>query len=108
MKTVAVAVALLSVTTTPSLAISRINSLSVTCERAREAIHEQGAVIFRWTSPRGLPLYDRYVRNSRFCEANEYAEWKNIPTSDDKTCRVLNCQDIDNLDGTFIVPNHSL
>ena len=92
----------------PCYAISRLSPLSMTCEQAREAVHSQGAVIFRWKSPRGLPLYDRFVRNRRFCEANEYAEWKSIPTRDNRSCRVLNCQNIDNLDGTFMVPDHSL
>lgn len=93
---------------TPSLAISRLNPLVMTCANARAAVHQQGAVIFRWTSPRDLPLYDRFVRNSRYCDMNQYAEWKNIPTRDDRTCPVLNCQNIDNLDGTFIIPEHSL
>ncbi|MFA1625962.1 hypothetical protein ACDY96_25385 [Rhizobium mongolense] len=107
MKKLALAAALF-LAASPSLAISRYNPMSMTCQSARAAIHNQGAVIFRWTSPRGLPLYDRYVRNSRYCDANEYAEWKNIPTRDDRSCPVLNCQSIDNLDGMFFVPNHSL
>ncbi len=107
MKKLALAAAIF-LAATPSLAISRYNPMSMTCQSARAAIHNQGAVIFRWTSPRGLPLYDRYVRNSRYCDANEYAEWKNIPTRDDRSCPVLNCQSIDNLDGMFFIPNHSL
>jgi hypothetical protein len=107
MKTLALAAAII-LTASPSFAISRLNPLSMTCEGARAAVHSQGAVIFKWTSPRGLPLYDRFVRNSRLCDASEYAEWKNIPTRDDKRCPVLNCQNIDNLDGTFIVPDNSL
>ncbi|APO67138.1 MULTISPECIES: hypothetical protein [Rhizobium] len=107
MKKLALAAALF-LAASPSLAISRYNPMSMTCQSARAAIHNQGAVIFRWTSPRGLPLYDRYVRNSRYCDANEYAEWKNIPTRDDRSCPVLNCQSIDNLDGMFFIPNHSL
>ncbi|SCW28264.1 hypothetical protein SAMN02927900_00111 [Rhizobium mongolense subsp. loessense] len=107
MKKLALAAALF-LAASPSLAISRYNPMSMTCQSARAAIHNQGAVIFRWTSPRGLPIYDRYVRNSRYCDANEYAEWKNIPTRDDRSCPVLNCQSIDNLDGMFFIPNHSL
>lgn len=92
----------------PSFAISRLNPLTMSCESARAAVHNQGAVIFRWSSPRGLPLYDRFVRNSGYCDVNQYAEWKNIPTRDDKTCPVLNCQNIDNLDGLFIIPDYRL
>lgn len=99
---------LIAFAATPSLAVTRVNPLSITCEQARQTVHQRGAVIFRWTSPRGLPLYDRFVRNSRYCDANQYAEWKNIPTRNDPTCPVLNCQNIDNFDGLFIVPEHSL
>ncbi len=94
----------------PAMAISRYNSLTITCNRARAAIHNEGAVIFRYPSTRvrGMALFDRYVRNSRFCDANKYAEWTRIPTKDNPQCPVLNCQNIDNLDGTFIIPNNSL
>jgi hypothetical protein len=99
---------LVALSATPSLAISRLNPLQMTCVNARAVVHQQGAVIFRWTSPRGLPLYDRFVRNNRYCDVNQYAEWKDIPTRDDPACPLLNCQNIDNLDGTFIVPQRSL
>ncbi|HTO30562.1 MAG TPA: hypothetical protein VL202_05205 [Pararhizobium sp.] len=107
MKTIA-ATLVLVLAATPALAISRYNPLTMTCEKARATVHRQGAVIFRWTSPRGLPIYDRFVRNNGYCDYNQYAEWKNIPTRDDRTCPVLNCQSIDNLDGTFIIPNRHL
>ncbi len=94
----------------PAFAISRYNSQSMSCQSARAAIHNEGAVILRYPSKRvqGMTLYDRYIRNSRYCEANEYAEWTTIPTKDNPRCRVLNCQNIDNLDGMFIVPDYSL
>jgi hypothetical protein len=92
---------------TPAAAISRLSPLGMTCDQARAAVHDQGAVIFRWTSPRGLPLYDRFVRNSRYCDANEYAEWKRIPTRN-QSCPVLFCENVDRLDGNFIIPDNSL
>lgn len=94
----------------PALAISRYNSQSMSCQSARAAVHNEGAVILRYPSKRvaGMSLYDRYVRNSRFCDANKYAEWTTIPTKDNPRCRVLNCQNIDNLDGMFIVPDYSM
>ncbi|KQV83385.1 hypothetical protein [Rhizobium sp. Root1220] len=92
----------------PAFAISRLSPLKMTCAQARAAVHSQGAVIFRWTSPRGLPLYDRFVRDSRFCDANEYAEWKRIPTRDNPSCRVLFCENLNRLDGDFIIPDNSL
>ena len=107
MKKLALTLAIVLVAS-PSFAISRLNPLAMNCASARAAVHNQGAVIFRWTSPRGLPLYDRFVRNSRYCDANQYAEWKHIPTRDDRSCPVLNCQNIDNLDGNFLSPDNSL
>ncbi len=95
---------------TPALAISRYNSQTISCDRARAAIHNEGAVILRYPSTRvrGMTLYDRYVRNSRMCDANEYAEWTTVPTKDNPKCRVLNCQNIDNLDGMLFIPDYSL
>nr|WP_222857922.1 hypothetical protein [Rhizobium cauense] len=94
----------------PALAISRYNSLSMSCQAARAAIHNEGAVILRYPSKRvsGMTLFDRYIRNSRYCDANKYAEWTTVPTRDNPRCRVLNCQDIDNLDGMFTIPDNTL
>jgi hypothetical protein len=94
----------------PALAISRYNSQTMMCRDIRAAIHNQGAVILRYPSKkvRGLPLYDRYVRNSNFYDATDYAEWISVPAKDNPRCQVLNCQNIDNLDGMFIIPRHSL
>lgn len=95
---------------TPALAISRYSSQTISCDRARAAIHNEGAVILRYPSKRvrGMTLFDRYVRNSRLCDANQYAEWTTIPTKDNPKCRVLNCQNIDNLDGMIFIPDNSL
>ncbi|CAN7246191.1 hypothetical protein [Rhizobium sp. LjRoot258] len=94
----------------PALAISRYNSLTMSCQAARAAIHNEGAVILQYPSKRvpGMTLFDRYIRNSNYCDANKYAEWTTIPTKDNPRCRVLNCQNIDNLDGMFIIPYYSL
>ncbi|KQV81428.1 hypothetical protein [Rhizobium sp. Root1220] len=107
MNKVAVVVAVV-LAASPAFAISRLSPLKMTCEQARAAVHNQGAVIFRWTSPRGLPLYDRFVRDSRFCDANQYAEWKRIPTRDEPSCPVLFCENLNRLDGDFIIPDNSL
>lgn len=108
MKTTAMTALIIALTVSPALAISRYNPKTLTCESAQAAIHDQGAVIYRYTSPRGLPLYDRYVRNSRYCEGNEYADWTSIPTKDNPKCQVLNCQKRDNIDDRLFIPNHNL
>ncbi|MCL6706718.1 hypothetical protein M8R20_06890 [Pseudomonas sp. R2.Fl] len=97
----------------PANAISRYNSMSMTCEQARQAIRSQGAVILRFPSKNvaNLTRFDRYVRNSRYCDSREYAEWTRIPTRDNPGCRVLACEPIPRRDRDFpfwIVPNYSL
>ncbi|RDJ13822.1 hypothetical protein [Rhizobium grahamii] len=94
----------------PALAISRYNSLSMSCQAARASIHNEGAVILRYPSKRvsGMTLYDRYIRDSTYCDAHQYAAWTTIPTKDNPRCHVLNCQNIDNRDGMFIVPYNIL
>jgi hypothetical protein len=109
MKIIALALMLVLVlAASPALAISRYNPLAMSCASVRAAIHNQGAVIFRYQSPRGLPLYDRYVRNSNYCDATDYAEWTHIPSKDNPRCQVLNCKSIDNLDGMLFIPHHQL
>jgi len=74
-------------------AISRYNSMSMSCEAARAAIQQEGAVILRYTSKRvaNLPLYGRYVRAGNQCANGEIAERATVPTADDAQCRVLIC-----------------
>ncbi|MBX5183859.1 hypothetical protein HJB88_14630 [Rhizobium sp. NZLR5] len=107
MKKIALAL-MLVLAASPALAISRYNPLTMSCANVRAAIHNRGAVIFRYQSPRGSPLYDRYVRNSNYCDATDYAEWTHIPSKDNPRCQVLNCQNIDNLDGMLFVPDYQL
>ncbi|MEM9107376.1 MAG: hypothetical protein AAGC96_17130, partial [Pseudomonadota bacterium] len=54
----------------PTLAINRYNVTTMTCASIQQRVQSEGAAILRWESTRvpGLPLYDRYVRNSGFCE----------------------------------------
>jgi hypothetical protein len=94
----------------PALAISRYNSASLTCDGARQAIRSEGAVIMRYPSKRvdNMTLYDRYVRNSDYCDPNEYAERAYVPTSDSPQCPVLACEPKSNLDGTIFIPRLQL
>lgn len=109
MKRIALVLALVAAAS-PALAISRYNSLSMTCEQARNAVRREGAVIFRYPSKRakGMTLYDRYVVDGNFCDIERYAEWVNIPTRNDPTCPVLNCQLKNNLDGMQFIPDNHL
>jgi hypothetical protein len=109
MKKIALALALV-LAASPALAISRYNALSMTCQSMRAAIHNEGAVILRYPSKRvpGMTLYDRYVRNSDYCDGVNYAEWTSIPSRDNPRCQVLNCQPSSNREGMFFIPRYQL
>ena len=77
---------------TNATAISRYTSTSMSCSAIKAAIRNQGAVIFRWTSPRtGNPIYNRYVRNENYCNVNQTTRSTYIPASNTTNCRVFYC-----------------
>ena len=77
----------------PAQAISRYNSMQMSCGEAQSRIAEEGAVILRYRSARdpSLPLYDRYVAHGGFCVHGEFAKLEVVPTADTPQCRVLRC-----------------
>lgn len=80
-------------------AISRYVSTSMTCAKVKETVTQQGAVILQHKSPRtGVLLYDRYVKDRRFCAGGETTEWASVPTKDQKSCRVDRCAQIEFFD----------
>ena len=87
---------LLVLTAFPAHAISRYNSMSMSCAAAQQRIVQEGAVILRYRSARrpNLTLYDRYVRDGAFCEIGEGAIPDTIPTRDNPRCLVFRCRDI--------------
>lgn len=97
MKKLALLVIAATVASSPALAISRYNSPSLTCEAARAAVLNQGAVILRYPSKRvaGMTLYDRYVRDNNQCEQHDYAARAYVPTRDNPRCPVLACKPVD-------------
>lgn len=77
----------------PAQAISRYNSMQMSCGDAQARIRSEGAVILRYRSARdpSLPLYDRYVAHGGYCMQGEYARLEVVPTADTNSCRVLKC-----------------
>ena len=86
-----VAIALLL--TTEAQAISRFSSDRVSCAQVQQRIVSNGAAIVSYTSARGNPLYDRFVRNAQFCQGGEVTESVSIRAADTKSCPVLRCQE---------------
>lgn len=91
------------VAATPAAAISRYKAWTMSCGEAKSLIRAEGAVILRYRSARNpsLSLYDRYVRDSRFCPAGEQAQYTTIPTADTAACPVRNCVQVDFDDDFF-------
>lgn len=100
MKSLMLAVtACLSLLSSETHAINRYTSTSMTCARVKATISQEGAAIMRYTSPRtGVIRYDRYVANRSFCRPGETTEWASIPTSDQRSCRVNRCKEIEFFD----------
>ena len=94
MKRTALVVLCLSLIPVEAQAISRYNSTSMTCANVKATVRREGAVILRWRSKYNpsLPLYGRFVANGSFCEASTRPETRYVPTSDRKSCAVLECK----------------
>jgi hypothetical protein len=90
MKTVLLAVAL-TLITGEALAISRYNSMGMSCDEVQARIDSEGAVIMRYRSRSGAPLYGRYVSDGRFCPTSTRPEYRSIPSADTSQCEVLEC-----------------
>ena len=72
-------------------AISRIETTRTDCSAIRSALVREGAAILRYTSRRGLPIYDRYVSSSLMCEGPSIGVWASVPARDTNSCRVIRC-----------------
>jgi hypothetical protein len=98
MRTVLLAVGL-SLVAFQAHAISRYDPTRMSCARLQETVAREGAVILRYSSRTvpGLPLYDRYVASTRFCNWGEVRDPAYVPTLDAKSCQVYKCKrpDID-------------
>lgn len=107
---VPIALAILVSLTGQGHAISRYQSMRMTCDEVRSTIREEGAVILRWQSKTvaNLPRYDRFVSNSRFCSSNEITTFASVPTKDSRACTVKKCEPYDPEDdfgrGRIIIP----
>ena len=92
----------LTVVAADAHAISRYETLRMTCGEVQAVLRNEGAAILRYRSKRtGVPLYGRYVYTSFFCDISQYADWKYVPTADDPNCQVKQCEYYDT-DDPFI------
>jgi hypothetical protein len=87
----AVLAATLAAAASPAHAISRIETTKNNCSTIRATLIREGAAILRYTSKRGLPIYDRYVSSSLMCESPSVGVWARVPARDTNACRVIRC-----------------
>ena len=80
-------------TVLPAHSINRYTIASMSCASVQSAVRNDGAAILRHASAKipGMTLYDRYVRNSDFCNPHEAAETVFVAARDDSTCAVRIC-----------------
>ncbi len=90
---------------TPALAISRYNSMSMTCAEAKAVINRERAVIMRYPARRtpNMTLYDRYVADSGACDIGYYAYQDYLPTKDRVSCPVYICRPTTDLDDDDLI-----
>ncbi|HEY5818882.1 MAG TPA: hypothetical protein VIU14_10865 [Mesorhizobium sp.] len=82
-----------SVTVGQALAIDRYQTMRMSCDEVQALLNDSGAAILGWQSTiSGLPLYNRYVRDSRACKSNEVSVFANVPTKDERACTVRKCE----------------
>jgi hypothetical protein len=88
------AAAILLCIATSAGAISRHESLSLSCRQIHAIIATEGAAIFRYPSPRkpGLTLYDRYVSDNGLCARRQRTERVSIPAQGGSLCWVKRCR----------------
>ncbi len=72
-------------------AISRYDPTRMSCDAIQDRVAREGAVILRYTSKRNMPVYDRYVADSRFCPAGQARARAYVPSADARSCPVYRC-----------------
>lgn len=74
-------------------AISRYQTMRMSCAQVQSVLRNEGAAILRWQSRNNpsLPLYGRYVSDGRFCQLGEVTDFASVPTADNPSCGVRKC-----------------
>ena len=75
-------------------AISRYDPTRMSCGEVQARVARDGAALLRYRSPRNpsITLYDRYVRDDRFCDMGEVRSRAFVPSADRNSCQVYKCE----------------
>jgi hypothetical protein len=100
MKRTVIALPILLAAAADASAISRYDIGGMSCAKVKGIIQSEGAAILRYRSARnpGLPLYDRYVQDGRYCQSSEVATRTGVPTADSNYCPLRKCIENDFFD----------
>jgi hypothetical protein len=86
----------LVLTTSAAVADPAYTITNMSCAEVQAALRAKGSAILHYRSNRspGLPLYSRYVSDSRFCDPGETAAYASVPAKDKKDCTVRKCKSV--------------
>lgn len=100
MKRIAIALPVLLAAAADASAISRYDIGGMSCAKVKGIIQSEGAAILRYRSQHNpaLTLYDRYVKDGRYCPTNQVAARAGVPTADSNYCPLRNCIENDIFD----------
>jgi hypothetical protein len=78
-----------------SFAISRYDTDNKSCGELRAIVRRDGAAILRWRSERtGIVLYERFVRNMKYCPAGQITDTSSVPAADG-SCSLPKCVELE-------------
>lgn len=66
------------------------------CEALRTEIHQRGELIIHYSSPRGIPLFDRFVDGRDRCQS-KLTTRVSVPTRGPDKCVLLICDESNDL-----------
>jgi len=75
----------------PAYDISRMS-----CAEVQAALRGVGQAVLHYRNSRNpsLPLYGRYVSDSRFCDPGTTATYASVPAADNPACTVRQCRQL--------------
>lgn len=74
-------------------AVSRYQTMSMSCARVQAALNADGAAILHHPARNNpsLDLFDRYVRDRTFCTSTQRTQRVSVPAADTRSCSVNKC-----------------
>ena len=91
MKRLLTVLALLLVVGGEATALGRHDSMDMTCAEAKSALQSDGKAQLYYTSKKGMPRYGNFVAGRQMCKMQQIAIRGRMPTSDKKSCVVVQC-----------------